>query len=279
MNYRRLWAIAVLLALGVPTYLALGVALVPAAALHAAGQAGSCESARESLDKALERAAAAGSDQAVLREALNLIQLAVRRCPNMGDAFYFGALIYTQLGDSTNAAYYRQRAELFRSEALREGRDLSGKGGAIVAISEPPTRVPQYVRRRLALVVGIGKFKDPNINQLRFTARDATAVADVLTSVAKFDYVKSLTDEEATGYNIRTEVNRLSKMAEPDDLVVVYFSSHGSPDTLDTAGINYIVTYDTEVNNLYATAYKMDDLLEDIGRRIKAERVVAFLDT
>ena len=39
------------------------------------------------------------------------------------------------------------------------------------------------------------------------------------------------------------------------------------------------MTYDTEVNDLYATAYKMEDLLEDLGTRIKAERVVAFLDT
>jgi uncharacterized caspase-like protein len=91
--------------------------------------------------------------------------------------------------------------------------------------------------------------------------------------------VKSLIDEEATAYNVKTEVNRLAKMAEPEDLVVIYFSSHGSPENLDTAGINYVVTFDTEVNNLYATAYKMDDLMEDIGRRIRAERVVAFLDT
>src|SRR5262249_47877440 len=63
------------------------------------------------------------------------------------------------------------------------------------------------------------------------------------------------------------------------DLVVIYFATHGSPENLDTAGVNYIVMYDTEVNNLYPTAYRMDDLTEVIGVRLKSERVVAFLDT
>jgi uncharacterized caspase-like protein len=64
-----------------------------------------------------------------------------------------------------------------------------------------------------------------------------------------------------------------------NDLVVIYVSSHGSPENLDTAGVNYIVTHDTEVNNLYPTAYRMDDLLDDIDLRVKSGRVIAFLDT
>lgn len=68
-------------------------------------------------------------------------------------------------------------------------------------------------------------------------------------------------------------------MADVDDLVVIYVSSHGSPENLDTAGVNYVVTHDTEVSNLYPTAYRMDDLLDDIDLRIKAARVIAFLDT
>lgn len=207
-----------------------------------------------------------------------MIQLAVRQCPTSGDAYYYGALIANELGDSTLAGYFRQRADQLGSGALRQRLGLGGRPGT-AAIAEPPMRVSSIVKRRLGLVVGIGRFKDSNVNPLRFTAKDAKAVAESLTSVTKFDYVKTLIDEEATAYNIKTEVNRLAKMAEPEDLVVIYFSSHGSPESLDTAGINYIVTFDTEVNNLYATAYKMDDLMEDIGLRIKAERVVAFLDT
>lgn len=236
----------------------------------------SCESAKELLTDALKGATT--GDRLKLAAALEQIKLAIRRCPSLGDAYYFAALIYSQLGDATNAAFNRQRAEMFASQALREGRDLSGQG-AVAAIAGPPMRIGSIVKRRLALVIGIGRFKDVNINPLRFTANDAKAIADSLTNVAKFDYVKSLIDGEATGYNIKTEVDRLAKMAEPEDLVAIYFSSHGSPDSADTAGINYIVTHDTEVNNLYATAYKMEDLLSDITFRIKAERVVAFLDT
>jgi uncharacterized caspase-like protein len=86
-------------------------------------------------------------------------------------------------------------------------------------------------------------------------------------------------DEQATSYNIKTAITQLAKTAEPSDLVVLYISSHGSPENLDTAGNSYFVTFDTEWGNLYATAYKMNDLMDDVDVRIKAERVVALLDT
>jgi uncharacterized caspase-like protein len=249
----------------------------PPAAPTGEAQGTSCDSARELLAKGIERAGA-DADKSKLQDALRFVQLAIRQCATLGDAYYYGALIYSKLGDTANAAYYRQRAEQLGSEALRQRRDLAGEPGN-AAIAEPPMKIASAVKRRLALVIGISRFKDPSINPLKFTAKDARAMADSLKTVSNFDYVKSLIDDEATAYNIKTEVNRLSKMAEAEDLVVIYFSSHGSPENLDTAGINYVVTFDTEVNNLYATAYKMDDLMEDIGRRIKAERVVAFLDT
>jgi uncharacterized caspase-like protein len=43
-------------------------------------------------------------------------------------------------------------------------------------------------------------------------------------------------------------------------------------------GINYIITHDTEVDNLFATSLEMDTVL-DVVKRISAQRVVAFLDT
>jgi len=142
-----------------------------------------------------------------------------------------------------------------------------------------PVEVSPYVGRRLAVVVGIGRFDDPRITPLRFTAQDARGLAATLKEVAGFDEVTLLVNQEATRYDIQTAVNGLAQRAAPEDLVVIYLASHGSPEGLDKAGVNYIVTYDTELKNLYPTAYKMEDLLADVRRRIPAERVVAFLDT
>ena len=75
---------------------------------------------------------------------------------------------------------------------------------------------------------------------------------------------------------------------QPNDLVVIYVATHGTPRTTDTAGgANYLVTYDTEVYNggnldedaLYATAYPMVELADAVSTRMKALRTAVFLDT
>ena len=147
---------------------------------------------------------------------------------------------------------------------------------------EPPRKevaVSPYVRKKIALVVGIGSFKDPNINPLSFTSNDARDFGDTLKNECKFDEVKVLIDVDATRQNILTEVDKIAKTAQPDDLVVLYIATHGSPENLDSAGVNYIVTHDSYVDNLYATSYEMKGLLDAIETRIRAQRVIAFIDT
>ncbi|MFY9610971.1 MAG: caspase family protein [Blastocatellia bacterium] len=139
--------------------------------------------------------------------------------------------------------------------------------------------ISPYIRRKLALVVGIGAFEDSRISRLRFAANDARVFAEMLERDCGFDDVKTLIDNNATTINIRNEIDNLAKKATPEDLAVVYFASHGSPKENDKAGINYVVTYNTNLDKLYATAFEMDDLLNDVKKRIPAERVVAFLDT
>ncbi len=139
--------------------------------------------------------------------------------------------------------------------------------------------VSPYVRRKLALVVGIGSFMDAKINSLLFAANDARVFAETLTRECRFDDVKTLIDSQATRKRILTEIDNLAKTAGADDMVVIYIASHGSPQDIDSAGVSYIVAHDSEVDSLYATSFKMTDLLNDIERRIPAQRVVAFLDT
>jgi hypothetical protein len=150
------------------------------------------------------------------------------------------------------------------------------------ARAEPPRRevaVSPYIRKKIALIVGIGAFKDPNINPLNFTSSDAKDFAETLKQECRFDYVKTLVDAEATRVNILTEVEKIARSAQSDDLVVIYIATHGSPENLDSAGVNYIVTHDSYVDNLFATSYGMKDLLEVIETRIPAQRIIAFIDT
>ncbi|HNH85375.1 MAG TPA: caspase family protein, partial [Acidobacteriota bacterium] len=78
---------------------------------------------------------------------------------------------------------------------------------------------------------------------------------------------------------IRTALNAIARNALAEDLVVIFLSSHGSPGKADLVGEGYLVTYDTEIADLYATAFPMRDFTRDVKQRIQAQRKVVFLDT
>ena len=231
--------------------------------------------------------------ETVLQEGLQNLRRATELCPSLGDAYYFMSLVAARLKQQDRAANWRSRAEFHGSGALKSNEPLFLERAAAPAITGagadtsrtdttdalPRVPVSPFVQRKFAVVAGISRFKDSRINALKYTTKDAEAIARALKEDCDFDQVTVLLDERATSYNLKTEIDRIARTADVNDLVVIYISSHGSPENLDTAGINYIVTHDTEVSNLYPTAYRMDDLLEDIDVRVKAGRIVAFLDT
>ena len=154
---------------------------------------------------------------------------------------------------------------------------------------EPKTQSPaagpslnQPIKDKWAVVIGIGKFRDPKIN-LRYPAKDARDFCDYLTTEGNFarDHVLLLTDEKATRETILTALGDkwLPRLANPDDLVLIYVSSHGSPADLDAGGVNYIIAYDTNVDCLYATGIPLQYLTGIIKNRVHSQRVVMILDT
>lgn len=141
--------------------------------------------------------------------------------------------------------------------------------------------VNRPIKDKWALVVGISKFDDAKIN-LKYPARDAEAFGNFLTHEGKFapDHVVLLTDEKATRANILSMIGDrwLPRVANPDDLVVIYISSHGSPADLDVGGLNYILAHDTSIDSLYATGIPLQDLMRVIKSRVHSDRVVIILD-
>jgi uncharacterized caspase-like protein len=146
--------------------------------------------------------------------------------------------------------------------------------------------------QKWALIIGIASFQDKVIPPLNYTASDAKSFADVLLSPKygnfKQDNVRILLNDQATTRHIKEQLNWLARMAAPDDLVVVYIAAHGSPREVDTAGVSYIITNDTDIgadpnnpdiDSLYATALPMVDLANAVATRVRAERTAIFLDT
>ena len=147
------------------------------------------------------------------------------------------------------------------------------------ALDPPAANRP--IADKWALVIGIGRFKDPSI-KLKYAAKDALDFYDYLVNKGHFakDHVKLLIDEDATRENILNQLGDkwLPHVAMPDDLVVIYISSHGSPSSADVGGLNYLVAYNTDKDNLYVSGIPVQDLTRLIKDRVHAERVVVVLD-
>ncbi len=137
------------------------------------------------------------------------------------------------------------------------------------------------VRDKWALIVGISNFQDSKLN-LKYPAKDAKDFHDYLLKEGNFapDHVKLLTNEQATRANILSELGDkwLPRVANPDDLVVIYISSHGSASDMDIGGVNYLLAYDSQVDSLYASGLPMQDLTRIIKGRVHSDRVVLVLD-
>jgi uncharacterized caspase-like protein len=236
-----------------------------------------------------------------LDDAVQLLKRASDLCGELGDAWYYRGLVETRLQHGPKASFAFEQARMFASAAQVEGANpfvLATPDARGVTAERQPTspktqEVPQNrPAQKWALVVGIGQFSDRSIRQLKYTTSDADGFAAALKdpTIGQFapDHVRELKDTQATGKNIKEEINRIARQAGPNDLVVIYLATHGSPRSMDSVGgVNYLVTYDTEMfdqgkldeDAMYATAFPMVELANAVSTRMKSLRTLVVLDT
>lgn len=136
-----------------------------------------------------------------------------------------------------------------------------------------------------AVVVGVSQFADGAVPSLKYAAKDAKDFYDYLTDPAlgnfKKDHVKLLINEDATKVNIMDSLGDtfLPFAAGPNDLVVIYLSTHGSPAGADREGLNYVIAYDTNLKRPYSTAISMKELMASVKNRVHTNRKLVVLDT
>lgn len=156
----------------------------------------------------------------------------------------------------------------------------------VLGLLQPPasgagSATNRPIKDKWALIVGISEFQDPRHN-LHYAAKDARDFRNYLVKEARFapSHVKLLTDSDATRVNILEELGDrwLPRVVGPDDLVVLYISSHGSPPDADVVGVNYVIAHDTDLRSLYATGIATQEMIRMIRMRIKSDRIVVVLD-
>ena len=130
-----------------------------------------------------------------------------------------------------------------------------------------------------AVVVGISTYRDlPEQAWLDFAHSDARAYADLLKSRyvgVPPENVTTLLNEEATTVKLKTALGELLKKSTEEDIVYIYIASHGTVDIdLNEA---FFVTYDTNPENLYGTAYRMSEF-QYITNQVKAKHLIVISD-
>ena len=139
---------------------------------------------------------------------------------------------------------------------------------------------------RHAVIVGINTYRHRNIRDLNFARHDAQAIYEILVDPRLGQFSPSnvtlLVDERATRSNVISAIGtRLRKAAGQNDLVCIYYGGHGAvePDAAFDDGLRkYLVPYDGDPEDLYATAIPMEQIAE-LFKRLLARQVLVFLDT
>ncbi|MCP3143756.1 caspase family protein [Pyxidicoccus xibeiensis] len=155
------------------------------------------------------------------------------------------------------------------------------KGGLVPLRLDEEALSTAYTPRRMALLVGISEFDDPHWRGLRYTTKDATDLAAALKDPARgrFDTVRVLTrPEETTRASILAALRQLKQEAHrPDDVVVVYFSAHGTL-ARDNQGElrRYLVTRDASFRAIPQTALSMDSLKAEFDGLASRRRLLVL---
>lgn len=152
------------------------------------------------------------------------------------------------------------------------------------APEETPPRLSP-VSQRWAVIVGVSEYEHAGVRglkNLRYAARDAERLYQELVEgdPARWpkDNVKALTDKDASKEAVADAILDFLKKAQKDDLVLIFFSGHGSPDPARPKN-NYFLCHDTDPTKLTTTGFPMWEIDNALERGIiEAQRVVVLAD-
>jgi hypothetical protein len=217
-----------------------------------------------------------------ITEASRLLRGALDQEPNFGDAHYYRHLCLRRLNqDAVMQRRHLEAAGLYESEALRDQRDPF-----VFSVPRLDGNLAM-VGQKWALVVGVSQFQ-PEIGaeRLQAAANDARTLAVLLRdpAIGRFpaNQVFELTDRNATTANVKARLNTIARSAKPEDIVLVYVSTHGSSRADDLRQVSYLYTYDTDVTSrdqIFGSALAMVEISGILNNRCVAQRTVVIFDT
>lgn len=134
---------------------------------------------------------------------------------------------------------------------------------------------------RWAVIVGISQYEYERWN-LKYAARDADKFYELLLTPYGGRFEKErickLTNKEATTGKITQALRSFLQKPAKEDVVLLYFACHGSSDPNRPQNL-YLLTYDTNPDDIAGTALPMEDIHRSIEKNLLAEKVIILADT
>ncbi|WKZ16568.1 MAG: PEGA domain-containing protein [Candidatus Jettenia caeni] len=169
-----------------------------------------------------------------------------------------------------------------KNNRLLHDRDIVHTSRQLIRGIVPPKQYFEDKRiQRYAVVIGISDYKDPKIPDLKYADADAQAFYDFITSPVGGSFHKEnvllLKNNQATLKNIKLAITGFLRQATDSDFVMIFMACHGEPEPGRPDDL-YLLTYDSKLNSLPATAYLMEHVNADMKRYISSRRLVFFAD-
>ena len=118
--------------------------------------------------------------------------------------------------------------------------------------------------------IGVDRHRDPSVRDLTGARRDAAALWALVSDSLEDVDATLLADEDATLENVRDLLKSTLGAASEDDVVILGFAGHGTPD-------HRLVLHDSQFASLPSTTLDMDELAQAF-RASRARVVLCFLD-
>jgi hypothetical protein len=142
--------------------------------------------------------------------------------------------------------------------------------------------------KRVALLVGISKYKDGSIRELGCSHKDAIRMKQVLEQTGRFDSIQLLTNSQATLAAVRAALDQIIASTRAGDTVLIYWSGHGgrcasqSPPDVEPDGFDaYLVPHDGSLasDDEVRRTMLLDKTFGRWVQELDGRRVMVVLDT
>ena len=134
--------------------------------------------------------------------------------------------------------------------------------------------------RRLGLIIGVNQYQDPTFRPLQAAESDAQAIAQWLVNTKGGKWAPGNVQHVEGAYATRELVESLitqlcTRVAEPGDLIFIYFAGHAFVD--ERSGAGFLALPNTQYQNP-ATGIQVASLLQNTLLRSRAAHAVVILD-